>query len=413
MRLSRAARNVGMVVLAFGGMAALIVLSHYRPPARVLPPESDEIARLRFSRTENAWFVLMDATDNVPPRPKVDPRTTVDFEPGFVGQFTGVELPDDNPEHLTWVRACRPAVDRARDALAMKHLLMAIEFEGAGEPWRRIYQLNNFRQLSSLALATAALELKSGGDPKLVLTYFKDALRLSLMLKTSIPHSDMNGPKSLCSLVRRFTPEAQREAFDWLREFDQSKPPPRRAAEDLLRMNESWKGGWKQQFLPVDPQNAFYVTRAIIHSGPARRVFATNVNEILDACTLTIYEYREWAKFHPQLSDAAGSSFPGYTMEHPICYENSWLQIRLDVMQLVLAIELFRSGHGSYPDSLESLIPEFLPELPRNALTNDPYFYQRAAVDYWFGMPRGTLNDPGLMTYADTLVSPPETQGAQ
>ncbi|HUW61333.1 MAG TPA: hypothetical protein VMZ06_10025 [Candidatus Bathyarchaeia archaeon] len=405
MRVSRGVRNVSAVLLAFFLMAVLIVLARFRPPARVLPPESPEIARLRFSRTENAWFVLQEADGLIPPDPFVDLRTTVDFKFGVMGLFTGFYLADDHPEHVAWVRGCKPAIDRVRDALKMDHLLMPLEFPSTEEPWRRMRPSDAFSGLPSIMLATAALETKAGNS-ELVFDCYRDALRLALMLRNSIPETWLRDSRSLCKLARQFDPQVQREALEWLIEFNARKPLPRRAVEDWLRLHESWKGGWKEIFRPLDPQHMPYLVAALARSGPARRVFAANVEAILDACCLTTHEYRQWEKRFPELADAAVNSFPGF---HPysLFHRNIEFQICLDVMEFVLAVELYRHAHGAYPESLAALAPEFLTQAPNNARSGEPFYYRRAENNYWLAL-RGQGDDPRRLIYSDILVSPPE-----
>jgi hypothetical protein len=408
MRLSRGVRNVSAVILSFVLVAVLIVLVRFRPPARVLPPESPEIARLRFSRTENAWYVLQEAVDLIPAQPFVDPRTTVDFQPGLMGRFTGIALPDNDPAHVEWVRSCVPAVGRARDAFTMSQLLMAIEFPGTEHPEQRIWKMNRFEILSRAMLALAALETVSGGNADSVLNYWRDAQRLSLMLRNSIPARGYESAKALAMLARQLSREVQREALPWLIEFDASKPPPRRAAEDLLRMHESRSGGWREQFTPTDPRYVPYVLTNMVHSGPARRVFAANVDAILDTCRYTDDELEEWSRKFPELADACESSFPGFSMRYPICRQNSEFQICLNIMEVVMAIELYRHENGGYPDSLDALSPVWLPRTPRNAMSGAPFFYRRTGEDYLLAMPYSMVDDVGKLKYSDLLISPPE-----
>ena len=407
MRVSRGVRNVSAVLLAFFLMAVLIVLVRFRPPARVLPPELPEIARLRFSRTENAWFVLQEADDLIPPHPFVDLRTTVDFHFGLMGQFTGIYLVDDNAEHVAWVRSCKPAIDRARAALEIDHLLMPLEFPSTEEPWQRVYKLNHFTELSSIILATAALETKAG-NPEPALDYFRDAVRLTLMLRNAIPETWSSDPKSLCKLMRQFDPKTQRQALEWLIDFNAKKAPPRQAVEDRLRLYESWKGAWKQMFWPPDPKDVPYLVGSLVRSGPARRTFAANLDAILGACCMTDREYDGWKNRYPELDQAAESSFP-YFYTRSFCYENSVYQTGLDVMEVVLAIELYRHEHGVHPESLEALAPEFLMQVPNNARSGEPFYYRRAENNYWLAL-RGQGDDPRRLIYSDILVSPPEAE---
>jgi len=65
----RAVRNVTAVVLVFVLVATSILLVRFLPPRRLLFGDMPEIDRQRFSRTENAWYVLDEADNLMPPRP--------------------------------------------------------------------------------------------------------------------------------------------------------------------------------------------------------------------------------------------------------------------------------------------------------------------------------------------------------
>ena len=47
-----------------------------------------------------------------------------------------------------------------------------------------------------------------------------------------------------------------------------------------------------------------------------------------------------------------------------------------------LALAAFRTGRGAYPDRLEQLVPEFLPELPKDLFDGQPLRYRRDGAGY-------------------------------
>ena len=55
----------------------------------------------------------------------------------------------------------------------------------------------------------------------------------------------------------------------------------------------------------------------------------------------------------------------------------SWA--RRDAAVLALLLELHKSAHGEYPVSLDALVPEFLPKLPPDPFTGEPFVYRRRA----------------------------------
>ena len=44
-------------------------------------------------------------------------------------------------------------------------------------------------------------------------------------------------------------------------------------------------------------------------------------------------------------------------------------------------LERYRLAKGSYPTSLDALAPEFIPVLPNDALTGEPYRYRLDSAD--------------------------------
>jgi hypothetical protein len=53
-------------------------------------------------------------------------------------------------------------------------------------------------------------------------------------------------------------------------------------------------------------------------------------------------------------------------------------QANTDQAALACALEQYRLAHGQFPDKLEALMPQFISQLPKDALTGEPYKYRRA-----------------------------------
>ncbi len=73
-------------------------------------------------------------------------------------------------------------------------------------------------------------------------------------------------------------------------------------------------------------------------------------------------------------------------------------------LQLVTALEIYQRDHGSYPDSLDELVPAYLPEIPKDAISPNlwnrkPTFgYQRNAKGYGLTSVSPMYDDIGLET---------------
>jgi hypothetical protein len=55
-----------------------------------------------------------------------------------------------------------------------------------------------------------------------------------------------------------------------------------------------------------------------------------------------------------------------------------------DAAEIVIALELYRQDRDGYPESLDSLAPDYFPAVPRDVRTEEPFVYQRVSNDYRF-----------------------------
>ena len=69
-------------------------------------------------------------------------------------------------------------------------------------------------------------------------------------------------------------------------------------------------------------------------------------------------------------------------------YENAREQASIDVARYAILLERYREMHGTYPETLDALAPDFNDQLPRNPFTSEPYIYERSNetyhLGYWF-----------------------------
>jgi hypothetical protein len=101
----------------------------------------------------------------------------------------------------------------------------------------------------------------------------------------------------------------------------------------------------------------------------------------LDAMALLPRHQRSDTHFGPDLhlrhtftETLAGYILPAF---------NRWLateedaRLRRDAVRIMLALELYRSEHADYPDSLNALVPNHLPSLPHDPIADHPLVYRR------------------------------------
>lgn len=56
-------------------------------------------------------------------------------------------------------------------------------------------------------------------------------------------------------------------------------------------------------------------------------------------------------------------------------------QAGIDQARVALALERYRLAHGDFPAALDLLVPQFIPALPTDVMTNQPLHYRRVSAD--------------------------------
>jgi hypothetical protein len=52
---------------------------------------------------------------------------------------------------------------------------------------------------------------------------------------------------------------------------------------------------------------------------------------------------------------------------------------KLELRRLAAALAVYRAEHGQYPDTLDELTPEIVPQLPLDLYSDQPFIYRRDA----------------------------------
>jgi hypothetical protein len=85
--------------------------------------------------------------------------------------------------------------------------------------------------------------------------------------------------------------------------------------------------------------------------------------------------------------------------------------VRLRLAQTAVALERYRAGHkNQYPDSLNSLVPDFLPAVPEDIFNGSPLQYHRRADGYLLYSVGSDRKDDGGARYDDIIfqsIHPP------
>ena len=377
-----ARRNIVFVLLCFLGMAILLVLarlSQSRGP--ILEPESPDVTAFRLDRERNAWYALQDAVQLMPlPPPPVQlpggpgGRYVTQYEPGpeSLAQMVWAARPDD-AVLLDYVAKCRPAIDKAREALLKSDLMFPMTHD-ADE--RRQQSWQALARLTNLLEATARVEAASPGRGGEVAGLIRDALRLEYMISSDYyPYCRQLAPE-LAPLFRSMGPRRLRQTLDWLVLFRQSLRPLTRCAEHVIRQLDAQQPDVDWVWVRRHPREAAGYALA---ESRQKAILRRYHDAYIAVAGVEFYRLPEFEKQHPGLQAIPnGGELISY-QQFSIVY-SQWLA-QIDGLAIAAALEIHRRANGQYPESLESLRPYFV-RLPVDPFTGKPFIYRREGAAY-------------------------------
>jgi hypothetical protein len=79
---------------------------------------------------------------------------------------------------------------------------------------------------------------------------------------------------------------------------------------------------------------------------------------------------------------------------------------QLELLRLAAALAVYRADHGAYPDTLDSLVPDVVPQLPVDLYHAKPFIYQRDADGYllYSTGPNGIDDGGSNQNYGGTIA---------
>ncbi|HUW61335.1 MAG TPA: hypothetical protein VMZ06_10035 [Candidatus Bathyarchaeia archaeon] len=402
---SKAWRMLAVVAALFVLVGVLIVVVRRKsesPPA--IGPEPEELARIRLLQTENGYFLLQQAIEQLPRRPA---GKNIGHAKGPVAELLHVSLEEDAPELVAVVEAMRPAVKLTRAAVRMNYLLMPIEWSalssnplGYGRYDSRVETI-----LAGLFLV-AIRDAKSGANTQESVQCLLDYYRLywrcidGLLWGASdwyIYHK--------ASLVIGCPPQFQDQLLPALLEFRARWEPPKYWLDTSLRLFEAVHPAIIRRTQP-----RWQVISLSIRAALARPLLARNLDTLREVSGYVMWEYRNWEKHNRRLAGAA--NLPGFDVWiRQICRTSSTYILELDGLCTVVALEKYKRDHGNYAPALEDVVPAYLPKAPIDPYSGRPLIYRREADDYRLYSVGGNGQDDGGHPFAeewsqDILVHP-------
>ena len=377
-----AKRNITFVLVCFlavGVLLAFARLNQSRGP--ILPPESPDVAAFRLDRDRNAWYALQDALQLLPPPP---PPVQLPDGPGgrFVKQYepepeslailVWAVRPDD-AVLLDYLAKCRPAIDKAREALLKPDLMFPMADE-ADE--RRHESRSALARFTNLLKATARVEAASPRRGAEVAGLIRDVLRLEYMISSDYyPYCRQLAPE-LAPLFRSMGPRRLRQTLDWLVLFRQSLRPPYRCVEQAIRRFDTQKVDVDWREVIRHPKEAAGYALAESRQKAALRRYH---DAYIAAAGIEFYRLPEFEEQHPGLKTIPDEG--GLLTYRELSHVHSQWLAQIDGLAIAAALELYRRNNGQYPESLESLRPYFV-GMPLDPFTGKPFIYRREGADY-------------------------------
>ncbi|MCX5770795.1 MAG: hypothetical protein NTZ09_11060 [Candidatus Hydrogenedentes bacterium] len=388
----RAAVRNTMVVLCLFGLAALAIIVAQFRGAYVPYEEPPDLVAKRLDRENNAHYALLDAAALLPLTPPeigyVKDETGFESkfkpEPGSVGELLRVWRPDADPLLLEFVEKSKPALELARAAASKPYFLFPpVDWTASYQQLERpVFQnLLPLYQLRGLLVLDSASKSCSANPAEDACRLMQQALELSFTMNADRYHWFEPAETFATNVIRKSCIEHQREMLQWLDQTRHDWTPPRAAIEFAIR-------NVLEADLTDDPNYRPNMWRRFATSVEMRMAFShaklfVRRHEKLyrDAAQLTFLQYNlQKEKFKPLQTPPR--RYFDLSLHGASVNANSRFFARVDGLRIAIALESYRHDHASYPDSLDSLAPDYFPKLPECPYDGTPFDYRRESDDY-------------------------------
>lgn len=407
-------RNLAIFAAALAVMTILVVLASTQKNVVIMPPEPDEIIEKRRS-PENAYHTIVEALQLLPEKPTAItvpddeyPTVQVQYRPekGSIGDLLNINRPDDDPGMLEYIDKCESAIERARAAFDLPYFMQP---PIGGEGRRLEVEVRPYR-LNFVMVARGIRRMKTTGADHAAFTYFMDALRLGIMVTSegSVLHY---GPgrgerQALVRLARNVPQGTSRDLLTKTTERMDMLYPGVVSARPYIEF--TWREMDNETNVLVEGMRGHTVQRVLRKAWfgfvirRERRYVVDRRTRLVELASMSYPEYRAMRWSRPD----------EYREVRNIClYVFKMVEFRADRetvwtgARAVLALETYWSDHGSYPETLDLLVPEYLDSVPMDAFSRKPMIYRidddryslysvgRNMDDDWKGGPGGHVDD--------------------
>lgn len=410
-----ALRNVlllAMLLVIAGAFVALLPL--LRSPGPMMPPESAEIAAKRLA-PENAYKTLGAAVKLspklvVPQTPAVETAESTPMRAQAGDALDGL-LDTQLPGAEVKFDPQGPSLEKMREALSQPYYLWPVDWNDPNCPlgeWRggrpRMRRQDGlfgeqdefmratefYAQLGRNSTSRAMTGIRGAADPARCFAYFLDAIDLALLLQQDGDH-----PLPSLQLLRdlvpfvydiaRAAPDATlSQASERIASLRSRIGSPRANADFLFRrIDRSRSRSLTQQ--GGDPDRVIESVFVSLRMRKLRQWIIAHRDEVNHSIELPYTEYRKWSSrqrgpYEQQHQPAHLSLFDALMSLVEAKAESA---LWLDCADVMIALERYRLKTGTYPETLDALVPDYLKSVPQDSFAEGkPLNYGRSEDNY-------------------------------
>ncbi len=355
------------------------------------PPRSPEL-QARIESPENAAHVLVQALHLLPgdnPLPQKYPvpdkpgeMRLFETESGSIARALDIWAPDDAPEIAARIEQCRPALDKAREALDAPYFLFPAQEANVRRPILELL-VRHFR-----IACRHAWEIR--GDPETALGLLFDGVRLCRLLRqdgtirflTTIQAEE----RGLWTLLGTYLEQSSdaatlNRAFEGMLRLGEPLQP------DYARVIDSeWQAYYTEteRIRSEDSSGGFNLRRLLYLRWRTQRLraFIDHLNEWQELMTLSYPGLEKALDAAPV--EMAGELREYDSLGHLLCQvkfeETSGLAAYRQVLLLAL-LELHRLDKGQYPGTLAEAVGARLETVPEDPFTGTAFQYNPATPE--------------------------------
>ena len=409
------------LVTAVSVATGLAVYLASRHSVYILPPESAADAAMRQS-PENAYQTLAEAAQLAPPgrSPNRSWLDETDNQSPTLGRTTlqyfersDSDLLSDLPRLQRRAQEWAPAAEQARAALAKSYYRIPIRwsdceilnFSWYPESYWNVTFLGRAMVTEGVYYTLAPDTMEQG------VRWLIDALKLGALLATDGPGREGREVQNwalgrLCVVAHSMSNAQLTEALAAIQRVEDQMAPPIRNLEfewRVLDNTRKWDPHFPAMGEPPRRNPSFRYGKDVLFSvalGQVRGLIASHRIEFQEALSLPYPRALTWLDEHPNLALPSGERrmiasvlgrnyWPALrSVLNPVAmvrmYVEEYARLRTWMLgaEYVLALELFRQDHGSYPEALDALTPRYLAEMTDDPYSELPLEYRAENGDY-------------------------------